>query len=69
MVNPPKFQCVTCGFLCETEEIGNKHKLHVGETRNGVHIIEPFLSLALKTIDMEKGLFFYLLFMFRLKLM
>lgn len=47
MVICPKFQCITCGFLCETEEIGAKHKNHMGES-NGVHTIEVFDHLSSK---------------------
>lgn len=41
LAKPPKLQCITCGFLCETEEIASKHKAHMGEV-NGSHLIEPF---------------------------
>lgn len=56
MIVMPKFQCVTCGFLCENEEIGNKHKIHMKES-NTEHIIEPFdiHSTNYDEIDAENG--------------
>lgn len=53
MVITPKYQCVTCGFLCENEEIGNKHKIHMRES-NSEHIIERFDKISSKYDERSK---------------